>query len=117
MNPPRSDALVFFGSTGDLAFKQIFPALAALVRRGRLDMPILAVGRKDLDLDDLRKRAKESISKSGSFDAAAFDKLAAQMRYVKVDYDDASTFASLREALGPAKHPLHYVALPPEVFE
>jgi glucose-6-phosphate 1-dehydrogenase len=117
MTLPRSDALVFFGSTGDLAFKQIFPALAALVGHGRLDMPILAVGRKDLDLDDLRKRAKESISKSGKFDAAAFDKLAAQMRYVKVDYDDASTFAALREALGPAKHPLHYVALPPEVFE
>jgi glucose-6-phosphate 1-dehydrogenase len=113
----RSDALVFFGSTGDLAFKQIFPALQALVRRGRLDIPILAVGRKDLDVDELRARAKASIEKSGGFDAAAFAKLAALIRYVKVDYDDASTFAGIRDALGSAKHPLHYVALPPEIFE
>ena len=113
----RSDALVFFGSTGDLAFKQIFPALQALVRRGRLDIPILAVGRKDLDVDELRARAKASIEKSGGFDAAAFAKLAALIRYVKVDFDDASTFAGIRDALGSAKHPLHYVALPPEIFE
>jgi glucose-6-phosphate 1-dehydrogenase len=117
MKPTRSDVLVFFGSTGDLAFKQIFPALQALVRHGRLDMPIVAVGRKDLPLDELRARAKESVTKSGGFDAAAFAKLAAQMRYVKVDYDDASTFTRIREAIGPAKHPLHYVALPPDVFE
>jgi glucose-6-phosphate 1-dehydrogenase len=117
MSAPRSDALVFFGSTGDLAFKQIFPALQALVRHGRLDMPIIAVGRKDLDVEELRQRAKDSIQKSGSFDAAAFDKLAALIRYVKVDYDDPATFSTIREALGPAKHPLHYVALPPEVFE
>jgi glucose-6-phosphate 1-dehydrogenase len=117
MNPSRSDALVFFGSTGDLAFKQIFPALQALVRHGRLDMPIIAVGRKDLDVDELRARAKESISKSGSFDAATFAKLAALIRYVKVDYDDAATFSAIKDALGSAKHPLHYVALPPEVFE
>lgn len=113
----RSDALVFFGSTGDLAFKQVFPALQALVRRGRLDLPIVAVGRKDLEVDDLRARAKESIEKSGTFDAPAFARLAALIRYVKVDYDDASTFVQIREALGSAKHPLHYVALPPEVFE
>ncbi len=117
MKPARSDVLVFFGSTGDLAFKQIFPALQALVQHGRLEMPIVAVGRKDLPLDELRARAKESVAKSGGFDAAAFAKLAAQMRYVKVDYDDASTFARIREAIGPAKHPLHYVALPPDVFE
>jgi glucose-6-phosphate 1-dehydrogenase len=117
MKPARSDVLVFFGSTGDLAYKQIFPALQALVRHGRLDMPIVAVGRKDLPLDDLRARAKESIEKSGGFDASAFAKLSAQMRYVKVDYDDATTFARIGEAIGAAKHPLHYVALPPEVFE
>jgi glucose-6-phosphate 1-dehydrogenase len=117
MKSPRSDVLVFFGSTGDLAYKQIFPALQALVHHGRLDMPIVAVGRKDLPLDDLRKRAGESIAKNGGVDAAAFAKLAAQMRYVKVDYEDAATFTRIREAIGGAKHPLHYVALPPEVFE
>ncbi len=117
MKPARSDALVFFGSTGDLAYKQIFPALEALVRHGRLQMPIVAVGRKDLPLDELRARARESISKNGSLDEAAFAKLAAQMEYVKVDYDDPATFSRIREALGGAKHPLHYVALPPDVFE
>ena len=116
MKPARSDVLVFFGSTGDLAFKQIFPALQALTRHGRLEMPIVAVGRKDLPLDELRARAKESIAKSGTLDAAAFAKLAARLRYVKVDYDDAATFARIREAIGSAKRPLHYVALPPEVF-
>lgn len=117
MKPVRSDVLVFFGSTGDLAFKQIFPALQALVRHGRLDMPIVAVGRKDLPIEELRARAKESLAKSGGVDEAAFAKLASQLRYVKVDYDDAATFARIREAIGAAKHPLHYVALPPEVFE
>lgn len=117
MTPARSDAIVFFGSTGDLAYKQIFPALHALVRRGRLDLPIVAVGRKDLEIDELRARAKESISKSGGLDAAAFAKLSARLCYVKVDYDDAGTFSRIRGALGGSKHPLHYVALPPEVFE
>ncbi len=117
MKPAPSDVLVFFGSTGDLAFKQIFPALQALVRHGRLDMPIVAVGRKDLPIEELRTRAKESISKNGGLDAAAFAKLSSQLRYVKVDYNDAATFARIREAIGPAKHPLHYVALPPELFE
>ncbi len=116
MKPASSDALVFFGSTGDLAFKQIFPALAALAAHGRLDVPIVAVGRKDLALDELRARAKASVSKSGPLDEAAFAKLTANLRYVKVDYDDASTFARIRGAIGDAKHPLHYVALPPEVF-
>src|ERR1700721_920251 len=109
MKPARSDVLVFFGSTGDLAYKQIFPALQALVHHGRLDMPIVAVGRKDVPLDELRARARETIAKNGGVDAAAFAKLSAQMRYVKVDYDDAATFARIREAVGGANHPLHYV--------
>ena len=100
MKPARSDVLVFFGSTGDLAFKQIFPALQARVRHGRLDMPIVAVGRKDLDLDELRARARESVAKNGGVDEAAFTKLAAQMRYVKVDYDDAATFAWIDRGFG-----------------
>jgi glucose-6-phosphate 1-dehydrogenase len=120
MTEPRSDSLVFFGFTGDLAYKQIFPALQALVRKGRLDMPIVAVGRKDMDVEELRSRAKESVQKSeksGNFDAAAFDKLAKLISYAKVDFDDAKSFSAIRDALGPRKHPLHYVALPPEVFE
>jgi glucose-6-phosphate 1-dehydrogenase len=117
MTEPRSDALVFFGFTGDLAFKQIFPALQALVRKGRLDIPIVAVGRKHMDVEELRARAKESIQKSGSFDAAAYDKLARLISYAKVDFDDAKSFRAIRDALGSSKHPLHYVALPPEVFE
>ncbi len=117
MDISRSDALVFFGSTGDLAFKQIFPALQSLVRHGRLDMPIVAVGRKDIGIDKLRARAKESLAASGGVDASAFEKLSTQLRYVVVDYDAPTTFARIREAVGEAKHPLHYVALPPEVFE
>lgn len=117
MSPARSDALVFFGATGDLAFKQIFPTLQALVKSGRLDMPIVAVGRKKLSLDDLRKRVKESLAKSGDVDAAAFETLSQRLRYVEVDFDDASSFSRIKEALGGAKHPLHYVALPPEVYE
>ncbi len=117
MKPTRSDALVFFGATGDLAFKQIFPALQALTQRGRLAMPIVAIGRKDLPIEKVRARARESLEASGDFDKAAFEKLSANLRYVAVDYDDAATFAKIREAIGGAKHPLHYVALPPEAYE
>ncbi len=117
MAAPRCDALVFFGSTGDLAWKQIFPALEALVRSGRLDMPIVAIGRKELPIDELRTRAKESVVASGATIGPSFDKLAQQLRYVAVDYDKPATFDGIREAIGSAKRPLHYVALPPEVFE
>ena len=117
MKSTRSDALVFFGATGDLAFKQIFPALQALTRLDQLEMPIVAVGRNDLTQDQLLARAKESVSKDGAFDAAAFAKLSKRLRYVKVAYDDATTFARIRDAIGDAKHPLHYLALPSEVFE
>jgi glucose-6-phosphate 1-dehydrogenase len=117
VKPPRSDALVFFGSTGDLAYKQVFPALQALVRRDRLDMPIVAIGRKDLAQSEIVARAKDSVTKAGGVDAAAFAKLSALFRYVQVDYDDPATFARIREAIPAAEHPLHYVALPPEVYE
>jgi glucose-6-phosphate 1-dehydrogenase len=113
----RSDALVFFGSTGDLAFKQIYPALQALVKAGKLDLPIVAIGRKDIGVEKIRARARESIEKSGTLDEAAFAKLSALLSYVAVDYDDASTFDGIRKAVGDAKHVLAYVALPPEVFE
>ena len=117
MTHARCDALVFFGSTGDLAFKQIFPALQALVKAGRLDVPIVAIGRKDIGVEKIRARARESLEKSKTFDEAAFAKLSAQLSYVAVDYDDASTFDGIRKAVGDAKHVLAYVALPPEVFE
>lgn len=113
----RSDALVFFGATGDLAHKQIFPALVALVAKGLLDMPVVCVGRSELSIEEMRKKAKEGLDASGPFDRDAWDKLAKQLRYARVDYDDAKTFDSIKEALGGARHPLHYVALPPETYE
>ena len=117
-NVPRSDALVFFGATGDLAFKQIFPALQALVKHGRLAMPIVAVGRKDLPIEKLRARVNESLAASeDGVDAGAFEKLASQLRYAAVDFDAPKSFGSIRDAIPGAKHPLHYVALPPDVFE
>jgi glucose-6-phosphate 1-dehydrogenase len=114
----RSDALVFFGATGDLAFKQIFPALQALVQHGRLAMPIVTVGRKDVPIEKLRARVKESLAASEEgVDGGAFEKLASQLRYAAVDFDAPDSFRSIRDALPDAKHPLHYVALPPDAFE
>ena len=117
MDSARSDALVFFGATGDLAFKQIFPALQALVRTGRLEMPIVAVGRKELPIEEMRARVRESLEKSGELDEDAFTKIASQLRYAQVDYDDPASFRHIKEAVGAAKHPLHYVALPTELYE
>ncbi|MEO7110717.1 MAG: glucose-6-phosphate dehydrogenase [Polyangiaceae bacterium] len=117
MEPSRSDALTFFGATGDLAFKQIFPAMMALTKRGRLEMPIVAIGRKEIGVDEIRKRAHDSLAKAGPVDEALFDKLAKRLSYVAVDYDKPETFKKIRDAIPDAKHPLHYVALPPDVFE
>ncbi len=113
----RSDALVFFGATGDLAFKQIFPALQTLTKRGQLDMPIVAVGRKDVPIEEMRAKARKSIEENGKLDEEAFAKLSKNLAYAKVDYDDAASFDTIKKALGNAKHPLHYVALPPDTFE
>jgi glucose-6-phosphate 1-dehydrogenase len=112
-----SDALVFFGATGDLAFKQIFPALQGLVRRGHLDMPIIGVAKAGWSLDDLKARARESLEQHGEFNEADFAPLAARLRYVDGDYRDRATFEQLRHALGTAEHPLHYFAIPPSMFE
>jgi glucose-6-phosphate 1-dehydrogenase len=111
----RSDALVFFGATGDLAFKQIFPALAGLVRDEGLDMPIVGVARSG-DLESLRERARESLRAHGFTDAAATRALVDRLRYVKGSDDDIATFAALRRELGEARHPLHYLAVPPSLF-
>ena len=110
-----SDALVIFGITGDLAYKKIFPALQALVRRGRLTVPIIGVARAGTR-EALIERARNSLKEDGSFDAAAFDKFTALLRFVSGDYNDGSIFAKLRGALGDAHRPVHYLAIPPTAF-
>jgi glucose-6-phosphate 1-dehydrogenase len=117
MAVPVSDALVFFGATGDLAEKQIYPALQGLVRHKHLDLPIIGVARRDLTIEQFRAHARESIEKHGGVDEGAFAKLAARLQYVRGDDNDLDTFEQLRQALGQAKHPLHYLAIPPSMFE
>ena len=116
MQTPRSDALVFFGATGDLAYKQIFPALQALIRRGALDMPIIGVASAGSTVDSLRERARASLEHSGNVDAAAFAKLCAQLQFVGGDYADPAIYERLKQALGGATHPIHYLAIPPSLF-
>src|SRR5262245_66402487 len=118
MNVPRarSDALVFFGAAGDLAFKKIFPALQALARRGKLDVPVVGAARAGWTRDQLIERAKASIADSGGVDPAAFATLAARLRYVNGNYDDTATFEQLRAELNGAARPAHYLAIPPSMF-
>jgi glucose-6-phosphate 1-dehydrogenase len=111
-----SDALVFFGATGDLAYKQIFPALQALVKRGALNVPVIGVARASWTVDQLRARSRDSLEKHGALDRGAFDKLSSLLHYVSVDYGDPKGFDALRRELGPAKRPLHYLAIPPSAF-
>ncbi|HEY7509445.1 MAG TPA: glucose-6-phosphate dehydrogenase [Vicinamibacteria bacterium] len=114
---PRSDALVFFGATGDLAYKKIFPALQALVRRDRLTMPIVGVARSGWSREQLLDRARASIHEhGGGVEDESFARLASLIRYVDGDYGDPATFAQLRSALGAAQRPLHYLAIPPSMF-
>jgi glucose-6-phosphate 1-dehydrogenase len=114
--PLPSDALIFFGATGDLAYKQIFPALQALVRRGALDLPVIGVARGNRTVEQLRERARDSLEQHGGLDRAAFDKLASRLHYVQADYTDPGSFTELRRALGPAERPLFYLAIPPDAF-
>lgn len=117
MNGPPSDALVFFGATGDLAYKKIFPSLHAMVKRGRLNVPVIGVANVDWNLDQFRSYARESIERhGGGLDAAAFDKLCGLLRYVEGDYKDATTFQAIRKELGSAQRPIHYLAIPPMLF-
>ncbi len=116
MGDIHSDALVFFGATGDLAYKKIFPALQAMAKRGSLDVPVIGVAKADWTLDQLRARARDSVEKYGGLDRAAFDKLCGLLRYVDGDYKDPATFEALRRELGGAKHPAHYLAIPPPLF-
>ena len=116
MTMDRSDALVLFGATGDLAFKKIFPALQAMIRQGELDLPIIGIARAGWSLERLRARVGESLQKSGALDAAAFARLSEQLRYVEGDYNDPATYQRLRAALASAQRPLHYLAIPPGLF-
>jgi len=116
MSKMQSDALVFFGATGDLAYKKIFPALQSMIRRGHLDIPVIGVAKGGWSLDQLRARAKDSVEKHGGLDPAAFEKLSGLLKYVSGDYGDRSTFDSLRKELGEAQHPAHYLAIPPVLF-
>jgi glucose-6-phosphate 1-dehydrogenase len=116
MNNSHSDALVFFGATGDLAYKKIFPALQAMVRRGHLSAPIIGVAKAGWNVDQLRDRARDSVEKHGGIDSAAFDKLCSLLRYVDGDYKDPATFQALRKELGSAQQPAHYLAIPPVLF-
>ena len=116
VNDTRSDALVFFGASGDLAYKKIFPALQAMVKRGHLDIPVIGVARSGWNLEQFRARARDSLEKHGGLDTAAFDKLARLLRYVDGDYTDAATFQALRKELSGSKRPAHYLAIPPALF-
>jgi glucose-6-phosphate 1-dehydrogenase len=112
----ESTAFVFFGATGDLAFRQVFPALQAMIRRGHFDGPIIGVARSASDLDALRQRARASLEAHGGVDPQAFATLSARLQYVNGDYNDPSTYERLRAALAGSKRPLYYLAIPPEMF-
>ena len=113
---PLSDALVLFGATGDLAYKQIFPALQAMVKHGTLNVPVVGVARERRTTDSLRERVRDSLEHHGGVDRAAFEKLAGLLRYVAIDYNAPQSFAELRRALGGAQRPLYYLAIPPSAF-
>jgi len=117
MTSSHSDALVFFGATGDLAYKKIFPALQAMVKRGHLNLPVVGVAKAGWSLDQLRARAKDSLEKHGGVELAAFEKLIGLLRYVDGDYQDPATFAALRKELNSTQRPAHYLAIPPVLFE
>jgi glucose-6-phosphate 1-dehydrogenase len=116
MSNLHSDVLVFFGATGDLAYKKIFPSLQSMVRRGNLNVPVIGVAKAGWNLDQFKARARDSVEKHGGLDAAAFAKLSSQLRYVDGDYQDPATFAALRKELGSAQRPAHYLAIPPSLF-
>jgi glucose-6-phosphate 1-dehydrogenase len=116
MNNTHSDALVFFGATGDLAYKKIFPALQAMVKRGNLSVPVVGVAKSGWTLEQFRARAKDSVEKHGGIDRAAFDKLCSLLHYVDGDYNDPAVFQSIRNQIGSAARPAHYLAIPPVLF-
>lgn len=116
MTQPISDALVFFGATGDLAYKKIFPALQRLAKRGELKKPVIGVAKSGWNLDQLKQRAKASVEEYGGLDPDGFARLMEVLRYIDGDYGNPATFQQLRKELGDAQHPIHYLAIPPSLF-
>src|SRR6202011_6007396 len=116
MTIPHSDAFVFFGATGDLALKKIFPALQAMVKRGHLKVPVIGVARSAKNVDELRARVRTSLAQHGGLEPAAYEKLSSLLRYVQGDNSDPATYQAIRHALGGAKHPIFYLAIPPTTF-
>lgn len=116
MNSTRSDTLVFFGATGDLAYKKIFPALQAMVKRGTLNVPVIGFAREDWNLDRLKARARDSLEHHGGVDAEAFEKLCGLLRFVSGDYNDPAMFRTLCREIGSAQRPAFYLAIPPSAF-
>ena len=116
MQTTRADALVFFGATGDLAYKKIFPSLQAMAKHGRLDVPVIGVAKAGWTLEQLRARARDSVEKHGGLDRVAFEKVSSLLQYVDGDYGDPATFDALRRELGSAERPAHYLAIPPALF-
>ena len=116
MSPSHSDAFVFFGATGDLAYKKIFPALQAMIRHGELDIPIIGIARGGWTLARLQGRVRESLHENGEADEAALARLLAQLRFVDGDYSDPATYQRLKHALADAQRPVHYLAIPPSMF-
>ncbi len=116
MDNTKSDALVFLGATGDLAYKKVFPALQSMVKRGKLDVPVIGVAKAGWNLNQFKARAEDSLKNHGGVDAEAFRVLSGLLRYVDGDYADPHTFQELRSQLGDAKHPAHYLAIPPQLF-
>jgi glucose-6-phosphate 1-dehydrogenase len=116
MTAQPADALVFFGATGDLAYKKIFPALQSMVKHGHLTVPVIGVAKAGWDLNALKARARDSLEKHGGIDEAAFAKLSSLLRYVDGDYNDDATFDALRQQLDGSERPAHYLAIPPVMF-
>jgi glucose-6-phosphate 1-dehydrogenase len=116
MKALNSDAFVFFGATGDLAYKQIFPALLEMTRRGHLDMPVIGVAKSGWETERFKEHARESIEKHGRMDEDAFAKLRSRLQYIDGDYRDKTTYEMLFKALGKSERPLHYLAIPPQMF-
>jgi glucose-6-phosphate 1-dehydrogenase len=112
----HSDALVFFGATGDLAYKKVFPAIQTLIEQGLLDVPIIGVAKSGWGLEQFQARARDSLATHGGVNEAAFGKLLARLGYVDGDYHDPATFTKLRQVLGESSRPLHYLAIPPSMF-
>jgi len=112
----RSDAFVFFGATGDLAYKQIFPALQQMILRDNFNLPIVGVAKSGWTIAQLQMRVRDSLAQHGGIDENGYAKLAQLLQYIDGDYQDPKTFEKLHKALGEARSPLHYLAIPPDLF-